>query len=58
VNGAWDSRYFVPPGAPQFTWNPVKNIQIDRWTTPRAVYLAHEPSQKYGPGGVTVYTGP
>jgi hypothetical protein len=57
-NGAWDYRYFVGPDAPQFTWNPVRSIQIDRWTRPRAVYIAHEASPKYGPGGVTVYTGP
>jgi hypothetical protein len=56
--GAWDPRYFTPATAPGFTWNPVMSIQIDRWTTPRIVYLAHQASPKYGPGGVTVYTGP
>lgn len=54
----WDARYGVPPEAPAFTWNPVTAIQIDRWAQPRIVYLAHAPSAKYGPGGVTVYTGP
>lgn len=54
--GAWTG--FVPQNAPQFTWNPVLHIQIDRWATPRIVYLAHVASAKYGPGGVTVYTGP
>jgi hypothetical protein len=56
--GAWDTRYSPPLNAPQFTWNPVPAIQIDRWSTPRTVYFAHESSAKYGPGGVTVYTGP
>jgi hypothetical protein len=57
-NGAWDSAFFVPRDAPGFAWNPVRSIQIDRWTPPRAVYLAHEQSAKFGPGGVTAYTGP
>ena len=54
----WDPRYNVPATAPGFTWNPVRSIQIDRWSTPRIVYLAHERSAKYGAGGVTVYGGP
>ena len=54
--GSWS--HFVPQNAPQFTWNPVRAIQVDRWTTPRVVYLAHERSARYGPGGVTAYTGP
>ncbi len=57
-DGAWDPRAFVPQNAPQFATNPVVNIQIDRWSTPRVVYFAHEPSAKFGPGGVTAYTGP
>ncbi len=56
--GAWDRRYDVPANAPQFATNPVSSIQIDRWSTPRVVYIAHVPSAKFGPGGVTVYTGP
>ncbi len=54
----WDARYWVPANAPAFSSNPVKSIQIDRWSTPRVVYLAHGPSARFGPGGVTVYGGP
>jgi hypothetical protein len=43
---------------PAFTSNPVRSIQIDRWTTPHRVYLSHVSSSKYGPGGLTVYAGP
>jgi hypothetical protein len=57
-NGVWDPRFSAPTDAPSFTSNPVRSIQIDRWTAPRAVYLAHEQSPRHGPGGVTVYTGP
>ncbi|HET6439497.1 MAG TPA: hypothetical protein VFG59_15620 [Anaeromyxobacter sp.] len=57
-SGSWDPSGYVPPNAPQLAWNPVPSIQIDRWATPRVVYFAHQPSAKYGPGGVTVYTGP
>jgi hypothetical protein len=35
----------------------VRNIQIDRWTSPRIVYFAHVASA-LGPGGVTAYAGP
>ena len=56
--GQWDPRYYVPENAPAFASNPVRSIQIDRWSSPRIVYLAHQPSGKYGQGGVTVYGGP
>lgn len=45
-------------GVPAHALNPVRSIQIDRWSTPRRVYFAHVPSVKLGPGGVTVYSGP
>jgi len=57
-DGAWQQDSAVPKDAPQFASNPVRSIQIDRWTTPRIVYMAHTPTQQYGPGGVTVYNGP
>ncbi len=37
---------------------PVANIQIDRWASPRIVYIAQQASARNGPGGVTVYDGP
>jgi hypothetical protein len=37
---------------PGFAQSAVVNIQIDRWSTPRVVYLAHRG------GGVTAYDGP
>jgi hypothetical protein len=37
---------------PAFAQGPVLNIQIDRWSSPRVVYLAHRS------GGVTAYDGP
>jgi hypothetical protein len=57
-DGGWDPESSVPANAPTFTWNPVRSIQIDRWASPRIVYLAHQPSARYGPGGVTAYGGP
>jgi hypothetical protein len=56
-SGQWDAGSFAPATAPVFSSNPVRSIQIDRWSTPRIVYLAHGPSARYGPGGVTVYGG-
>lgn len=56
AGGTW--RSFAPEGAPAFAGNPVRSIQIDRWASPRIVYLAHVPSAKLGAGGVTVYAGP
>jgi hypothetical protein len=47
-----------PAGAPAFTQNPVTSIQLDRWTTPRIVYLTHLATATFGAGGVTVYAGP
>jgi hypothetical protein len=53
-NGQWS---LPPAGAPAFAGNPVQSIQIDRWSSPRVVYLAHVASWN-GAGGVTVYAGP
>jgi hypothetical protein len=36
---------------------PVRSIQIDRWASPRIVYVAQAAS-RFGPGGLTVYVGP
>ncbi len=55
-DGTWTP---IPTGAPLFaTSDPVRSIQIDRWSTPRVVYLAHVSSQKFGPGGISAYAGP
>jgi hypothetical protein len=35
---------------------PVASIQIDRWASPRIVYVAQQAS-RLGPGGLTVYSG-
>jgi hypothetical protein len=35
---------------------PVRSIQIDRWASPRIVYVAQQASH-LGPGGLTVYAG-
>ncbi len=53
-----DGTWWQPDaGAPAMaTQAPVANIQIDRWASPRIVYVAHLAS-KHGPGGVTVYDG-
>jgi hypothetical protein len=59
-DGAWlpaSASSTLPPGAPAWAGNPVRSIQIDRWSTPRVVYLAHVKTAKQ-PGGVTVYSGP
>ncbi len=54
--GAWS---FPPKGlGPAFTGNPVRSIQIDRWSSPRVVYFAHLKSKQGAPGGVTAYAGP
>jgi hypothetical protein len=37
--------------------NGVRSIQIDRWSSPRAVLFAHQ-GKAAAPGGVTIYTGP
>jgi hypothetical protein len=54
--GSWGT--FAPEGAPRFAGNPVLSIQIDRWASPRIVYLAHVRSAKLGAGGVSIYDGP
>lgn len=44
--------------SPPFAYrSPVRNIQIDRWASPRIVYFAHQ-ATRLGPGGVTAYSGP
>jgi hypothetical protein len=55
----------LPPGsgAPDFTGRPAKSIQIDRWSSPRVVYVAFEPRVEADgtvshPGGVASYDGP
>jgi hypothetical protein len=54
-DGGW---WTVGTDAPRFAWqNPVRSIQIDRWSSPRVVYFAHTTS-RFGPGGVTAYDGP
>jgi len=50
-------------GLPAFTNQPVKSIQIDRWSSPRVVYVAYEASVKpdgtvVRSGGLGVYDGP
>jgi hypothetical protein len=57
--GRWNGAWTMPagPGAPHFAlYAPVANIQIDRWASPRVVYIAQQASRE-GPGGVTVYDG-
>jgi hypothetical protein len=55
-NGAWWT--YDGHGAPPFAvQNPVRSIQIDRWSDPRVVWFAHTDS-RFGPGGVTAYRGP
>lgn len=54
-NGSWWTLEAVSP--PASARGPVRNIQIDRWASPRIVYFAHAESQ-LGPGGVTAYRGP
>lgn len=52
--GGW---WVVPDTAPAFArLSPVSNIQIDRWATPRIVYVGFTDS-KFGPGGVAAYSG-
>ncbi len=52
--GQW---WIVPNDAPELAQNPVRSIQIDRWSSPRVVWFAHA-SSRHGPGGVTAYDGP
>lgn len=56
-DGGWWSIFEVSPPAAFAAQSPVRNIQIDRWASPRIVYFAHAASA-LGPGGVTVYRGP
>jgi hypothetical protein len=58
-SGSWEVPFGTSGASlPKHALNPVRNIQIDRWSSPRRVYFAHAPSLAYGPGGVTVYSGP
>jgi hypothetical protein len=53
-DGTW---WMQDASAPHFALQaPVGNIQIDRWTSPRIVYVAQVASH-LGPGGLTVYQG-
>lgn len=52
--GQW---WIVPNDAPKLAHNPVRSIQIDRWSSPRVVWFAHT-SSRLGPGGVTACAGP
>jgi hypothetical protein len=56
--GRYDGSWWLPDAAtPKFALSgPVGNIQIDRWASPRIVYIAHVAS-RLGPGGLTVYQG-
>ena len=52
-----------PTGLPDFAAQPVRSIQIDRWSTPRRVYFAFIPTKDGSgamvkPGGVAEYAGP
>ncbi|HEX9050069.1 MAG TPA: hypothetical protein VF841_05995 [Anaeromyxobacter sp.] len=53
-----DGSWWLPDArTPAFALQgPVGNIQIDRWASPRIVYVAHVAS-RLGPGGLTVYQG-
>ncbi|HEY6888302.1 MAG TPA: hypothetical protein VI300_10995, partial [Solirubrobacter sp.] len=62
-----DGQFSVPfppgSGAPAFTSRAVKSIQIDRWSSPRVVYVAFQPKLDAAgnvtiPGGVASYDGP
>ncbi len=57
--GRYDGSWWIAPqvpGVPFASQGPVRSIQIDRWASPRIVYLAHAGSAKAA-GGVTVYSG-
>jgi hypothetical protein len=54
--GAWQSP-IAWGELPTFAQQPVLSIQIDRWSSPRVVYLAHRGTTG-APGGVTAYAGP
>ena len=52
-----------PTGLPEFVRQPVRSIQIDRWSTPRIVYAAFIPSADASGvisrgGGVGAFAGP
>lgn len=58
--GRWDGRWWTVDDVspPAFAaQSPVRAIQIDRWASPRVVWIAHAAS-RFGPGGVTSYGGP
>jgi hypothetical protein len=55
-NGSWWT--VEQAGPPEFALKaPVRSIQIDRWASPRIVYIAQAAS-RLGTGGLTVYSGP
>ena len=58
--GRYDGAWWImqDKSAPDFALQgPVSSIQIDRWASPRIVYVAHVGS-RFGPGGLTIYDGP
>ncbi len=60
-NGAF--TLLDPQGLPAFVQQPVQSIQIDRWSSPRAVYFAFIPSKDGSGntvrgGGVAAYDAP
>jgi hypothetical protein len=55
-NGTWWTMTAANPPAFALT-APVRSIQIDRWASPRIVFFAQAAS-RFGPGGLTVYSGP
>jgi hypothetical protein len=58
--GRWNgsSWWTIAAESPPFfaAQAPVRSIQIDRWASPRIVYVAQAASH-LGPGGLTVYSG-
>jgi hypothetical protein len=62
-NGAFEDPFAGLAGTPAFArFAPVKNVQIDRWATPRIVYVAYQAwtdgSGNANPGGVAAFSGP
>jgi hypothetical protein len=56
AGGAW-TQPIAWTDLPAFAQQPVASIQIDRWSSPRVVWLAHRGTPGT-PGGVTAYAGP
>ncbi|BDG06958.1 hypothetical protein [Anaeromyxobacter paludicola] len=58
-NGAWTG---TPAGLSPILAQPVRSVQIDRWSKPRVVWFSHlatkDKTGKVTPGGLTSYGGP